>query len=60
MSKVILNGQSVDFEACVMLMDDAKKFTRSWFAWANTIFGELLWKLYKDKPQLLNARNKLN
>lgn len=35
--------------------DDAKKFTRSWFAWANTIFGEFLWKVYKEKPQLLNA-----
>lgn len=35
--------------------DDAKKFTRSWFAWANTIFGEFLWKVYNDKPQLLNA-----
>lgn len=33
--------------------DDAKKFTRKWFAWANTIFGELLWKLYQEKPQLL-------
>jgi meiotically up-regulated gene 157 (Mug157) protein len=29
------------------------KFTRSWFAWANTIFGEFLWKTYKTKPQLL-------
>lgn len=35
--------------------DDAKKFTRSWFAWANTIFGEFLWKVYKEKPQLLNS-----
>ncbi|MFY7838895.1 MAG: glycoside hydrolase family 125 protein [Lacibacter sp.] len=35
--------------------DDAKKFTRSWFAWANTIFGEFLWKVYKEKPQLLHA-----
>lgn len=33
--------------------DDPKKFTRSWFAWANTIFGEFLWKVYKEKPQLL-------
>jgi meiotically up-regulated gene 157 (Mug157) protein len=33
--------------------DDAKNFTRSWFAWANTLFGELLWKTYKQKPQLL-------
>lgn len=35
--------------------DDAKKFTRSWFAWANTIFGEFLWKVYKERPHLLNA-----
>ncbi|HUQ97041.1 MAG TPA: glycoside hydrolase family 125 protein [Chitinophagaceae bacterium] len=33
--------------------DDAKKFTRSWFAWANTLFGELLWHVYKTAPQLL-------
>ena len=33
--------------------DDAKKFTRSWFAWANTLFGEFLWKVYKEKPTLL-------
>ncbi|EKC63996.1 Uncharacterized conserved protein UCP028846, partial [human gut metagenome] len=28
--------------------DDPKKFTRSWFAWANTLFGELLWKTFND------------
>ncbi|UOQ69790.1 glycoside hydrolase family 125 protein [Hymenobacter volaticus] len=33
--------------------DDPAKFTRSWFAWANTIFGEFLWKVYQEKPQLL-------
>jgi uncharacterized protein len=33
--------------------DDPKKFSRSWFAWANTLFGELLWKTYNEKPQLL-------
>jgi len=33
--------------------DDAKKFTRAWFAWANTIFGEFLWKVYQERPQLL-------
>jgi meiotically up-regulated gene 157 (Mug157) protein len=25
--------------------DDAANFTRKWFAWANTLFGELLVKL---------------
>jgi meiotically up-regulated gene 157 (Mug157) protein len=33
--------------------DDPKNFTRPWFAWANTLFGELLWKTYQEKPQLL-------
>ena len=33
--------------------DDPKKFTRSWFAWANTLFGELLWKTYQANPKLL-------
>jgi uncharacterized protein len=33
--------------------DDPKKFTRSWFAWANTIFGEFMWKTYQRKMYLL-------
>jgi meiotically up-regulated gene 157 (Mug157) protein len=33
--------------------DDASKFTRAWFAWANTLFGEFLWKVYQERPQLL-------
>jgi meiotically up-regulated gene 157 (Mug157) protein len=33
--------------------DDPKKFSRKWFAWANTLFGEFLWKTYKEKPALL-------
>ena len=33
--------------------DDPKKFTRSWFAWANTIFGEFVWKTLNERPQLL-------
>lgn len=34
--------------------DDSKKFSRKWFAWANTLLGEFLWKTYKEKPQLLS------
>jgi len=33
--------------------DDPTKFTRSWFAWANTLFGELLIKVHAERPQLL-------
>lgn len=33
--------------------DDAKKFTRKWFAWANTLFGEFVLKIYREKKKLL-------
>ncbi|MDQ6901392.1 MAG: glycoside hydrolase family 125 protein [Bacteroidota bacterium] len=33
---------------------DAGKFTRKWFAWANTLFGEFLWETYKARPALLS------
>ena len=35
--------------------NDAKKYTRKWFAWANTIFGELVYEVWKKKPHLLTA-----
>lgn len=33
--------------------DDPAKFTRDWFAWANSLFGELLIDLAQRKPHLL-------
>lgn len=33
--------------------DDAKKFTRPWFAWANTLFGELVGEVAVTRPGLV-------
>ena len=36
--------------------DDASRYTRAWFAWQNTLFGELVIKLINDgKADLLNS-----
>jgi meiotically up-regulated gene 157 (Mug157) protein len=34
--------------------DDPTNFTRRWFAWANTLFGELIVKLSAERPALLS------
>ncbi|GAB3800996.1 glycoside hydrolase family 125 protein [Spirosoma humi] len=34
--------------------DDPAKFTRKWFAWANTLFGELILKVANERPHLLS------
>ena len=33
--------------------DDPATFSRPWFAWANTLFGELVLTLYRERPELL-------
>lgn len=33
--------------------DDPNKFTRKWFAWANTLFGELIIRLSNQRPRIL-------
>ncbi len=30
-------------------------FHRPWFAWANTLFGELIFKTYREKPHILKG-----
>jgi len=34
--------------------NDPHDFTRAWFAWANTIFGELILKVHSERPHLLD------
>lgn len=34
--------------------DDAAKFSRKWFAWANTLFGEFVLKVHHEQPALLS------
>lgn len=33
--------------------DNPEKFTRKWFAWANTLFGEMILKVHQEHPNLL-------
>jgi meiotically up-regulated gene 157 (Mug157) protein len=33
--------------------DDPNRFTRAWFAWANTLFGELILKVHRERPHIL-------
>lgn len=35
--------------------DNPDHFTRKWFAWANTLFGELIIKLYNENKAILQA-----
>lgn len=34
-------------------VDDPKRFTRPWFGWANSLFGELILKISAEYPGLL-------
>eukprot|EP01012_Entosiphon_sulcatum_P061835 TRINITY_DN8772_c0_g1_i1.p1 TRINITY_DN8772_c0_g1~~TRINITY_DN8772_c0_g1_i1.p1 ORF type:complete len:465 (-),score=77.31 TRINITY_DN8772_c0_g1_i1:1268-2641(-) len=33
--------------------NDASRFSRSWFAWANSLFGELIVKIANERPSLI-------
>ncbi|HEV2436700.1 MAG TPA: glycoside hydrolase family 125 protein, partial [Verrucomicrobiae bacterium] len=34
--------------------DNPAQFTRPWFAWANTMFGEFILKIHAERPRLLD------
>ena len=72
MMKAFTSQSDAEIKTCIkMLMDtdadtgfmhesfhknDPKKFTRKWFAWQNTLFGELILKLVNEgKVDLLNS-----
>lgn len=66
----ITSNNNAEIKQCIMMLqqthagtgfmhesfnkNDASKFTRKWFAWANTLFGELIMNVYHKQPQLLN------
>jgi meiotically up-regulated gene 157 (Mug157) protein len=35
--------------------DRPEDFSRSWFGWANSLFGELIVHLYRTRPDLLQS-----
>jgi len=71
--KALTSQNDAEIKACIKMLqqthagtgfmheafhkDEPKNFTRKWFAWSNTLFGELLWKTLNEKPQLLNEIN---
>ncbi len=35
-------------------MDDPAKYSRHWFAWANNLFGEMILKVLRERPEVLS------
>lgn len=35
------------------LSDSVSSYTRPWFAWANSLFGTLVFKIARERPHLL-------
>lgn len=55
LSMLIASSADTGFMHESFFKDDAKNFSRPWFAWANTLFGELIATLAAQRPQLLKS-----
>lgn len=69
--KGLTTGDAAELKECLTLLrntdadtgfmhesfhvDNPAKFTRFWFAWTNTLFGELIVKIYHEHPELLKT-----
>ncbi len=47
------DGEGAGFMHESFWMDEPKRYTRGWFAWANTFFGELILHIAATRPHLL-------
>ncbi|RYZ63063.1 MAG: glycoside hydrolase family 125 protein [Chitinophagaceae bacterium] len=54
-STLVRNHAGTGFMHEAFHKDDPARFTRKWFAWANTIFGEFIASVYQRKPSLLTS-----
>jgi meiotically up-regulated gene 157 (Mug157) protein len=48
-AKTFFMHESVD-------VDDAHHYTRHWFAWVNSLFGELILTIYNNNPEILKQQ----
>ena len=37
--------------------DDPTQYTRHWFAWVNNLYGEMILKVLKERPEVLTKTN---
>jgi meiotically up-regulated gene 157 (Mug157) protein len=70
-SRAITSTDNDEIKHCIKMLKDTqagtgfmhesfkgnnpKNFTRHWFAWANSFFGEMVWKVYREKRELLQV-----
>ena len=50
---LLVSANNTGFMHESFFKDDPSKFTRPWFAWANTLFGDLVLHLAEKKPHLI-------